>query len=674
MDIDASWQPSSPQRIRTGWCFGVLLGAAWASVIFIINLAALCAAASKNNSHDDQGPSVVTLFEGNCDRARTLNVVAHAIINILATVVLGASNYCMQCLSAPTREDVDRAHQSRRWVDIGMLSLRNLRRIPRSRVILWVLLGVSSLPLHLFYNSAVFISISATAYNAFFVSQALVAAPGNNDTFPPDLIHWQPYIEDLRSRAVSGSLDRLDALSCIDAYKSNIQSTRGAVLVVTDEVAQPVVLAQATNFLDSSFYMWVCGDSDSSHRKPCRFYIDEYRQNISSWAPFSVEGKAYTARYCYSEAVQQRCRLSTSLALGALVTVMTFIMAVVMLGLVFSLKPTPLLTIGDAVASFLAMPDPETRGMCMVSRLDVEKSRGVWPIVSKPFQPRLRRWAVAVGVRRWIVCMTFYLILGAIIAIFLHLGISHLGFTTSAADIITLGLGSLNPTTIIQDWSVPSFGSSAVVANVLVANVGQVVLSLIYFTYNGLFTAMFLSHQWSTYGRQRKGLRVSWKPEGDQRGSYFLQLPYRIALPLMAGGVLFHWLLSQAIYLVDVQAYAVDALAPRTDFSLWRRDPGSDVTSCAYSPLAMILMLVVGMVLLLFLGGMSARRLASTMPIVGSCSAAISAACHVSGGGGENAAGAKVRWGADGWRGSGVGHCSFASDVVYTPEEGRWYA
>ena len=54
-----------------------------------------------------------------------------------------------QCLAAPTREDIDKAHQAKRWLDIGVPSSRNLKQISWKRLVLWVILVFSSLPLHL---------------------------------------------------------------------------------------------------------------------------------------------------------------------------------------------------------------------------------------------------------------------------------------------------------------------------------------------------------------------------------------------------------------------------------------------------------------------------------------------------------------------------------------------
>jgi hypothetical protein len=93
------------------------------------------------------------MFEGSCDESRYLSLGLHLLINVLRTILLAASNYCMQCRSAPNRDEVDRAHAKQQWLDVGILSFRNLRKISRKRAVLWWQLVLSSVPLHLLYNS-----------------------------------------------------------------------------------------------------------------------------------------------------------------------------------------------------------------------------------------------------------------------------------------------------------------------------------------------------------------------------------------------------------------------------------------------------------------------------------------------------------------------------------------
>lgn len=57
----------------------------------------------------------------------------------------------MQLLVAPTRGEVDEAHSLKQWVHIGIPSVRNVwkRQISGIRIFCWIMLAVSSIPLHL---------------------------------------------------------------------------------------------------------------------------------------------------------------------------------------------------------------------------------------------------------------------------------------------------------------------------------------------------------------------------------------------------------------------------------------------------------------------------------------------------------------------------------------------
>lgn len=126
-----------------GWRLGVVLVASCASVVFVINLAFTIVGM---RTYDTKRGILV---EGECGSVKSLNKQFHLLINVLSTILLSGSNYCMQCLSAPTRKDIDRAHATKKSLDIGVLSYRNLTRISRKRFFLWMLLGLSSLPIHL---------------------------------------------------------------------------------------------------------------------------------------------------------------------------------------------------------------------------------------------------------------------------------------------------------------------------------------------------------------------------------------------------------------------------------------------------------------------------------------------------------------------------------------------
>lgn len=197
----------------------------------------------------------------------------------------------------------------------------------------------------------------------------------------------------------------------------------------------------------------------------------------------------------------------------------------------------------------------------------------------------------------------------------------------SASSLAALGFGHPNSQTMISGWAISSMSNkaAAIVFSVLVANSPQLVLSFLYFAINGLCTSMSLANEWSQLSvssalNSRAGaktLRCS-NPEGQQRSTYFLQLPFRFAVPLISVAAILHWLISQSIFLAVVTVYD----------ELGNLQENFAVATCGFSPLAMILVIVSGAFLGLGILGISRLNLNNGMRIVGSCSAAISAACH----------------------------------------------
>ena len=134
----------------------------------------------------------------------------------------------------------------------------------------------------------------------------------------------------------------------------------------------------------------------------------------------------------------------------------------------------------------------------------------------------------------------------------------------------------------------------------------------------------------------------------------------------MSGGL--HWLMSQSLFLALLTVYD----------DTGTMDPGTSISTVGYSCIAIFCALILGSVAVL--GGLlnGFRRYDNGIPLVGSCSAAISAACH------RPSADAMayvrpVMWGVmgadtDEGRGNEVGHCSFSSFEVGKPLKGHFYA
>ena len=152
---------------------------------------------------------------------------------------------------------------------------------------------------------------------------------------------------------------------------------------------------------------------------------------------------------------------------------------------------------------------------------------------------------------------------------------------------------------------------------ILLVNLPQILLSIIYFICNGLLTRMLLAVEYNDYAVARKPLRVSW-PVGQQRRTYYISLPYRYGLPMIIVSIVLHWLLSQSWFLVKIRAFDVNG----------KIVPVQSVTTCGYSLAAMFLTLVIGgfAIVMVFILGLI--KFNSNMPLASYCSIAISAACH----------------------------------------------
>ena len=201
--------------------------------------------------------------------------------------------------------------------------------------------------------------------------------------------------------------------------------------------------------------------------------------------------------------------------------------------------------------------------------------------------------------------------------------------------------------------------------NILIANSPQLLISFLFLTYNSLWTCLLLNKEWFDFARERKPLRVS-KPLGKQLSTYRLQLPYKYGIPLVVLSGILHWLVSQSLFIVEIHAYDADG----------NKNETANITAIGYSCIAIIMAIILGSIAIVFGILMGFRRYNGLMPTAGSCSAAISAACHQPHTD-ANASELPLMWGvpedesSDIAIGAQVGHCCFTSYPVSRPKDGR---
>lgn len=175
-----------------------------------------------------------------------------------------------------------------------------------------------------------------------------------------------------------------------------------------------------------------------------------------------------------------------------------------------------------------------------------------------------------------------------------------------------------------------------------------------------MYTCMSFSSEWNNLAHRRRPLRVT-SPRSSQRSTYFLSLPYRYLIPISLVSIATHWILSESFFLV-----AIDVFDEHGNV-----DPSQSILTCGFSCIALVFLVGIGWLVLIAGVAMGLRRYNGGIPLAGSCSAALSAACHPTPDEQDVALG-PVKWGVVNIS-QGLGHCALSGRYVSPPVTLRWY-
>jgi hypothetical protein len=293
--------------------------------------------------------------------------------------------------------------------------MRNFRVLSSKKILLWLLLAVSSLPLHLFYNSTVFSSVQANSYDVFSVNESYLSqsGPGNVDTVDEgayNVDHPDAYniSVELHQKLLNSTLQNLSNIDCINAYAQIFQTTQGNLLLVTNTssnrlIEEELVFSPANHAQGcTDAYHWICLDADNDIQDTdlcgttaCPNLIPGIRANPSNWSVFHDQ-----IQYCLSEPVDQNCKLQFNVRFAVIVIIFNAIKTAIMAYSAFGVSRTPLMTVGDAITSFLEREDSAARGRCLLSRSNVERLQFLEP-QPIPFSSKRKRWYAAASAGRW---------------------------------------------------------------------------------------------------------------------------------------------------------------------------------------------------------------------------------------------------------------------------------
>ncbi|OJD27458.1 hypothetical protein ACJ73_01148 [Blastomyces percursus] len=232
--------PSEPEtsvgkaQHKRKWIRGALICAYSACFVLLVNaIITLVAIIRAYGEYGSMELMFAPVYKGKCSISKNWVTGLHFLINCLCAVTLATSSYCMQCLASPSRADTDRAHNQGRWLEIGTASISNFRFVGYRRLGLWLVLLLTSLPIHIIYNSVVFASTVVQQYKVLVtpnVSDSSLAASEcvrfALDKDNPDFLHSMP----------QGSFERLSPKECIETFAVDYLSDRSALILLTNEL------------------------------------------------------------------------------------------------------------------------------------------------------------------------------------------------------------------------------------------------------------------------------------------------------------------------------------------------------------------------------------------------------------------------------------------------------
>ena len=212
------------------------------------------------------------------------------------------------------------------------------------------------------------------------------------------------------------SLVKLENDDCITAYQNSLVTNFKDVLLVTgvsnDTNAVLGIIPQSVDgyqvgggICSNSFTCWI-----GSHRNATDWTFDVFpNAGLQPLGTASHQYSIVSVDYCLAEPSPPACTISLSrLFLGVVIICNAVKLACIISTLAIKAHH-PLVTIGDAVASFLVSPDISTRASPLsASELRKQKAHSSWvDIPVRPWVPRRHFWFEAASIQRWIVTSTW---------------------------------------------------------------------------------------------------------------------------------------------------------------------------------------------------------------------------------------------------------------------------
>lgn len=235
------------------------------------------------------------------------------------------------------------------------------------------------------YNSSFFSTVGANIYQPYTAQGPDIQdIPKSNGTFDWDCT--SSLINSFGScPEPNAQWEVLSASDCIQAYAVDFLPNRGDVILVTNSSANDarILLSGSPGpgyGVQSEFspYEWICSGTIDGSQSPC---IEDWRKidpatwTVGPWEVVSTSpesGEQWPVSYCLSETLPPRCQLQFDLPLLIIVIIFNVGKVVCITIVATRMKDHPLVTVGDAIASFVENPDPQTKDMCLITQQHYE--------------------------------------------------------------------------------------------------------------------------------------------------------------------------------------------------------------------------------------------------------------------------------------------------------------
>lgn len=439
-------------------------------------------------------------------------------------------------------------------------------------------------------------------------------------------------IQKVQGAALADELTNLTVSECVYVFTGAFNSDyQNLLLVINDGNDANSLVATARAGI---------GESPSSAQ-------DVASTDTSDSANTQILVDGAPVQYCMGQAAtsdQETCTVKLN---GVLLAVVLGLHLITFLGTAASLllaRFEPLVTLGDALSSFLRDPDPTTRMNGLLTKENLRTNMGGWGFTEGKYwvPQRDHRWFRSPSLTQWLVAGFWWILTLCLVAGILALTLASSTITSTSSS-SSSSIPATTTTITLSHFGVPSAhttyllssgASSEMSASILamICSLPQVLLAGLYFSTNALLTAFFLTRESSRYAilftnAARRPLRVSADPQGHQTTSLYLTLPRPVSWALAIWFAAMGWVLSQACFVVSLTS-------PSSSTT-------TNILGVGFSSTALLALLLMLLALLLVVLGLAffckapaaiqATGQAIGNPLVfegGSCSAVMSARCH----------------------------------------------